>query len=123
MILARHWAASMSHPIWICDAGGNLLFYNEAAEVILGVRYDEAGEMPASALSERFVTTDLDGSPIDAAGLPLVVALTDWVPAHRTLRIRAYDGVWRVIEVTAVPLVGEGERRLGAMAIFWQLDA
>lgn len=102
---------------------GNLLFYNQAAEPILGVRYDEAGEMPASELSQRFVTTDLDGSPIDTAGLPLIVALTTWVPAHRTLRIRADDGLWRVIEITAVPIIGEGERRLGAMAIFWELDS
>lgn len=112
----------MAHPIWITDAAGNLLYYNEPAEAILGVRYDEAGEMPAGELADRFVTTDLDGSPVAAADLPLVMALTHWVPAHRPLRIRSFDGVWRAIEVTAIPLVGEGGRRVGAMALFWELD-
>jgi PAS domain-containing protein len=122
IILARQWAASMSHPIWITDAAGNLLFYNEAAETILGVRFDEAGEMPASELDARFETTDLDGSPMSAEELPLLRALTDWVPSHGPVRIRADDQIWRVIEVTAIPLIGEGDRRLGAMAMFWELD-
>lgn len=122
IILARQWAASMSHPIWITDAAGNLLFYNEAAETILGVRFDEAGEMPAGELDARFETTDLDGAPMSAAELPLLRALTDWVPSHGPVRIRADDQIWRVIEVTAIPLIGEGERRLGAMAMFWELD-
>ena len=122
IILARQWAASMSHAMWITDAGGNLIFYNEPAETVLGVRFDEAGEMPAAELAERFETTALDGSPIPAEDLPLLRALTDWIPAHGPLRIKGYDQIWRVIEVTAVPIVGEGDRRLGAIAMFWELD-
>lgn len=121
IILARQWAESMEHPMWITDAEGNLVFYNEAAEPILGVRFDEAGEMPAAELAERFVTTDLDGSPLPNERLPLVETLTTWQPSHRSLRIRAYDGHWRSIHVTSIPLVAEGDRRLGALAIFWEL--
>ena len=88
----------------------------------VGVRFDEAGEMPAAELAERFETTALDGSPMATEDLPLLQALTDWVPAHGPLRIRGYDQIWRVIEVTAVPIVGEGDRRLGAIAMFWELD-
>ena len=77
--------------------------------------------MPASELAERFETTDLDGSPMATEDLPLLRALTDWVPSHGPVRIRAYDQIWRAIEVTAVPLIGEGERRLGAIAMFWEL--
>lgn len=112
----------MSHPVWISDALGNLVFYNEPAEGILGVRFGEAGEMPASALAERFVTEDLDGTEMPANDLPLVIALRDWIPAHRPMRIRSFDGVWRVIGVTAIPLVGVGDRRVGALATFWELD-
>jgi PAS domain-containing protein len=122
IILARQWAESMAHPMWITDADGNLLFYNEAAEGILGVRFDEAGEMPASELAERFVTTNLDGSPLPADRLPLVETLTGWRPSHGSLRIQAFDGRWRSIHVTSIPLVAEGDRRLGALAIFWELD-
>lgn len=122
IILARQWAATMSHPIWITDADGTLVFYNEAAEAVLGVRFDEAGEMPAEQLAELFETSRLDGSPMSGEDLPLLRALRDWKPAHGPLRIRAYDRVWRRIEVTAIPLVGDGDRRLGAMAVFWELD-
>ena len=122
LILARRLAEALSHPVWIADAVGNLVFYNEPAEGILGVRFGEAGEMPASALSERFVTEDLDGSEMPANELPLVVALTEWIPAHRPMRIRSFDGVWRTIGVTAIPLVGAGERRVGALATFWELE-
>lgn len=122
IILARQWADTMSHPIWITDVDGNLLFYNEAAEAVLGVRFDEAGEMPAERLAELFETSKLDGSPMPGEDLPLLRALRVWKPAHGPIRIRAYDRVWRRIEVTAIPLVGEGDRRLGAMAVFWELD-
>lgn len=122
IILARQWASTMAHPIWITDDAGNLLFYNEPAELVLGVRFDEAGEMPAEELGALFETESLDGSPMTSAELPLLKALTDWVPAHGPLRIRAHDKVWREIEVTAIPLIGEGDRRLGAIALFWELD-
>jgi PAS domain-containing protein len=120
IILARQWASTMSHPIWITDDVGNLLFYNVAAEAVLGVRFDEAGEMPASRLADLFETTGLDGSPMPAEDLPLLKALTNWTPSHGPLRIRAYDRIWREIEVTAIPLIGEGDRRLGALAMFWE---
>lgn len=120
IILARQWASTMFNPIWITDAAGNLLFYNVAAEAVLGVRFDEAGEMPAERLAHLFETASLDGSSMPAEELPLLRALTEWVPAHGPLRIKAHDGVWREIEVTAIPLIGEGERRLGAMAMFWE---
>lgn len=122
IILARQWASTMAHPIWITDDVGNLLFYNEPAELILGVRFDEAGEMPAEELGALFETETLDGSPMPSSELPLLKALTEWVPAHGPLRIRAHDKVWREIEVTAIPLIGEGDRRLGAIALFWELD-
>ena len=122
IILARQWASTMSHPIWITDDVGNLLFYNVAAEAVLGVRFDEAGEMPASQLADLFETTGLDGSPMPAEELPLLQALTNGTPAHGPLRIRAFDRNWREIEVTAIPLIGEGDRRLGALAMFWEYE-
>lgn len=122
IILARQWASTMSHPIWITDADGNLLFYNVSAEAVLGVRFDEAGEMPVERLAHLFETSNLDGSPMQVEELPILRALTEWAPAHGPLRIKAHDGVWRAIEVTAIPLIGEGERRLGAMAVFWELE-
>jgi len=48
VILSRHLASCLAMPIFIVDPVGNLLFYNEPAELILGRRFEETGEMPAS---------------------------------------------------------------------------
>lgn len=120
MILLRQWASYVAIPIWLTDQEGNLIFYNEPAEDILGRRFDDAGEILAAYLGEIFVTTDLDGLPVPSEDLPLVVALSQGVPAHAQLRIKAFDGSSRVIDVTAMPVIGQGDRLLGAMAMFWE---
>ena len=120
LILVKHWASYMAIPILIVDADGNMIFYNDSAEAILGRSFDEAGEINASEFDQVFVTSDLDGSPIPAEDLPIVRSLEDFAPAHRTLRIRALDGAWRTISVTAIPLIGQGGRHLGAFSVFWE---
>ncbi len=119
VILMRQLASYLAMPVFLVDAEGNLLFYNEPAEALLGRRFDEAGEMSKEVWSTAFSARDEDGSPLPPEVLPLMVALRDHVPAHRTLRITGLDGVSRRIEVTALPLEGQGGRHLGAVAIFW----
>jgi len=121
MILARHLASYLAMPIFIVDPQGNLMFYNEPAESILGRRYEETGEMPVAVWSTIFKPTDEDGAPIDPDSLPLVIALARRCPAHRGFWIRGLDGVLRHIEVVAFPLVGQADRFLGAIAIFWEI--
>lgn len=121
LILLKHWAGYMATPIWIMDDAGALLFYNEPAESLLGKRFDEAGEIRAEELAKLFDTTHLDGSPIDNSELPVVVALAERIPAHGQLKFRTLDHAWRNIEITAVPIEGQGGRHLGAMAMFWEL--
>ena len=106
--------------MWIQDEQGNLIFYNEPAESLIGSSFDDVGEINASDLAEVFVTTDLDGNPIPAEELPVVIALTERVPAHGAIRYRALDGTWREIELTALPIEGQGGRHLGVLAAFWE---
>lgn len=120
MILLRHLASYLAIPAWITDATGNLIYYNEPAEDLLGGRFDEVGEIGSEALDELFVTTDLDGTPIPNAELPLLIALEERHPSHRTFRINRLDGNPRVIELTAIPVVGQGDRFLGALCVFWE---
>ncbi len=68
-----------------------------------------------------FETSHIDGAPLDTGSLPIVIALTERVPAHRRIRFRTLDQAWRQIEITAVPIEGQGNRHLGAMAMFWEL--
>jgi PAS domain-containing protein len=120
LILLRQWASYIETPVWIMDGDGDLVFYNEAAEPILGRRFDEVGAINAAELAELFTTTNTDGSPMNNRDLPVVVALLDGVPAHGRIRIRTLDHAWREIEVTALPINGQGGRHLGAMAMFWE---
>lgn len=122
VILMRQLASYLAAPVFIVDPQGNLLYYNEPAEVILGYRFEETGEMPVHEWSTVFQPTDEDGVQLAPEELPLVVALRDRRPAHRDFRIRGLDGTSRRIGVTALPLVGQAERFLGAVAFFWEFD-
>ena len=120
LILMRQLESCLAVPVFLVDPEGTLLYYNEPAERLLGSRYDETGEMPASEWSTVFTPTAEDGSTLPPEELALAAALRKWHPAHRGLIIRGLDGVTRRIAVTAFPLEGQGGRRLGAVAIFWE---
>ena len=78
--------------------------------------------MPASEWSTVFAPTDDDGVPIPPEALPLMIALVDRRPAYRTFGIRGLDGVSRHIGNTAFPLIGQADRFLGAIALFWEME-
>lgn len=120
VILTRQLASYLSMPIFVVDPQGNLLFYNEPAELILGQRFEETGELPLHEWSTIFVPTSDDGKAVDPQNLPLVIALRDRRPAHGHLRIVGLDGQPRILEITALPIIGQASRFLGAMAIFWE---
>jgi PAS domain-containing protein len=119
VILFRQLASYLAMPLFIVDPEGTLLFYNEPAEAILGRRFEETGEMSAAEWATVFRPTDEQGGALSAEALPLSVALSQRRPAHGSLWIHGFDQVRRNIEITAVPLVGQSNRFLGAVAIFW----
>lgn len=122
VILARHLASYLATPIFIVDPVGNLLFYNEHAEAILGHRFNETGEMPVSEWGTIFQPMDKQGHPLSPDKLPLVEALARRRPVSGGFWIRGLDNVMRQIEVFAFPLVGQENRFLGAVAIFWEVE-
>ena len=122
VILTRQLASYLAMPIFIVDRDGTLLFFNEPAEAILGKRFEETGEMVAAEWASAFMPTDERGEPLAPETLPLIIALYQRKPAHRSLWIRGLDNVPRHIEATAFPLIGQGGRNLGAVAIFWETN-
>lgn len=122
IILARQLASYLETPIFIVDPDGNLAYYNEAAEVILGKRFDETGEMSAQEWTNLFRPIDNEGDHLEPDDLPLVIALSQRQPAHSSFTIRGLDGVHRHIHVTAFPLIGQASRFLGAVAVFWEVN-
>lgn len=122
IILARHLAEYLAMPIFIVEPNGDLLFYNEPAEAILGLRYDETGPMPATEWASIFEPMDEAGNHLSPSQLPLMIALAEHHPAHRNFWIRGLDGAMRQIAVTAIPLTVQADRFLGALAIFWEVS-
>jgi PAS domain-containing protein len=122
-ILVRHLGSRLAVPLFLVDSEGTLVFYNEAAEQLLGRRFDEAGEMTFDDWTTAFAVRDEDGRPIEIDEIPLVQALRKRRPAHSRFDITGLDGAVRSLEVAAFPLQGQGGTRLGAVALFWEADA
>lgn len=120
LILLRQLASGLAVPIFVVDAAGDLLFINEGAERLLGVRFDELGEMTYEDWTTSFAPRTDDGRPAGTSELPLAVAIRTRRPAHGPLQIMGRDGVARSIEVTAVPLEGAHGQLLGGLAMFWE---
>jgi PAS domain-containing protein len=123
VILARHLAECLAMPVFIVNPAGDLIFYNEPAEAVLGQSYTETGTMPAQEWATIFQPFDVEGKLLPPEELPLVIALSKRHPAHKIFWIHGKDGVTREIEVTAFPLIGQADRFLGAIAIFWESPA
>lgn len=122
VILTRQLASYLAMPIIIIDSTGTLLFYNEPAEVILGMRFEETGELSTDEWGQTLVATDEQGTPLAPETRPLLIALTERRPTHCDMWLQGLDHVRRHIEVTAFPLIGQAGGHLGAVGIFWEVE-
>jgi hypothetical protein len=120
LILMRELADHLATPIFVVKPNGDLLFYNEPAELLLGSRFDETGLMAFEEWATAFTPTDDDGTPIPPENLPLAIAAQQQRPAQRPMVILGLDGVRRRLMVAAIPLKGQWGDHLGAAAIFWE---
>ena len=121
LILARNLMSSLSTPAFLVDQGGVLIFYNEAAGVLLGKRFEEMGKVGPEEWGAMFGPFDRNGEPIPYDELPLVIAIRQGRPAHSRFTIRSTDGSTHEIEVSAFPiLTAHGSQ--GGMAIFWPVQ-
>ena len=120
IILNRQLADCLAIPVFITDTKGNLIFYNEPAENVLGSRFEETGEMAVETWSTIFKQSDDDGNILPPDQLPLVRTLKNAVPHHKTFWIESLKGVREKISVTAYPIIGRSSKFLGAVAIFWK---
>lgn len=120
LILFRHLATSLAVPVFLVDEAGDLVFLNESAERLLGIRFDDIDELPFEEWSTGFRAREVDGTLLPPEGTPLVRALQERGPTHQQLVITGNDGVDRTLEVTAFPLEGGRGRLIGAVAMFWE---
>lgn len=122
LILLRQLATSLAVPVFVVDERGDLVFLNEAAEGLLGIRFDDIDELPFETWTTTFRPRTPDGAAMPVEALPLVRAVMTRRPAHGPIVITGSDGVDRALEVTAFPLEGGRGRLIGAVAMFWERD-
>jgi PAS domain-containing protein len=120
-ILARQLASYLSTPVFLVGEDGSLLFYNEAAEGILGRHFSETGALGVDEWSKMWTPSGPGGQPIPPDEVPLVIALREKRPTRRDLWITGHDGVRRHIDVLAFPLMGIAGGFVGAIAMFWEM--
>jgi PAS domain-containing protein len=118
LIQARSLIASLSTAAFLVDEAGTLLFYNAAAGDLLGMPFEEAGEMGPDDWGSRFRPREPGGRELDVEELPLTIALREGQPGHARMEITAADGEDHRIAVSAIPIRGQAGQR-GAFAIFW----
>ena len=121
LILMRQLASGLAVPMILFDATGDLLFYNEAAARLIGQPFEDVGdEMTLSGQRTVFALRDEKGQPLPDDQVPLAVAMRERRPVHRMVWGRSFDGIDRLVEITAFPLLGGGGLLIGAVAMFWE---
>src|ERR1700754_1521379 len=111
--------SALSTPAFLVDEGGVLVFYNEAAGILLGKRFEELGTVGADEWGAMFGPFDAAGEPIPYDELPLVTAVRR---GHAGFTVRSTDGASHSVEVSAFPiLTAHGSQ--GAIAVFWPTQA
>lgn len=120
LILARELASNLATPTLVADERGQVVFYNEAAEPVLGGPFAEMGEVHIDDLAASFSPRTGEGESLDVERLPGRVALDERRAAHVRVWITSRDGVEREVSVTALPLFAHADEFVGVVVIFWR---
>ena len=122
VILLRHLESYLAMPVFVADNEGDVLYFNEAAESIIGRQFEETDTLSLAERFQAFRPQDDAGAPISAEEMPMAVALREQRPVHLRFHLHGFDGTRHHIEATAFPLIGQAGRRLGVVALFWELE-
>jgi PAS domain S-box-containing protein len=121
LILARSLIATLTTPGFLVDEEGIVVFFNDAASVLLGVRFEEVGKMGPEQWATEFGPWDESGERVPPEQVALTIALREERPTTARYRLRSLKGVEHEIEAAAVPLLTMGGTR-GAMVFFWPVE-
>jgi len=121
LILMRHLASRLAVPVLVVDAAGDMVYFNEPAEPLVGRPFDEMRSWPFDEWTTSF-RPEVDGLPLPVDELPAVIALRRAIPAHRGFEYVDPDGIARSIEASAFPIIGSDGRLIGAVSMFWEVS-
>jgi PAS domain-containing protein len=122
VILLRQLASYLAMPVFITNNKGDLIYFNEPAENIIGRQFEETDALALDDRFQAFRPIDDAGVPVSSEEMPLALALREQRPVHKRFWLHGFDGMRHHIEATAFPLIGQAERHLGAVALFWEID-
>ena len=120
LILARELASNLATPTLIADETGQVVFYNEAAEAVLGAPFAQMGDVSIDDLGASFAPRTSEGEPLAQDDLPGRIALDQRRADHQRLWATSRDGVDREISVTALPLFAHADEFVGIVVFFWR---
>jgi PAS domain-containing protein len=120
LILARELASNLATPMFLVDEEGTLVFYNDAAEVMLGKPYSDVGAINIADFGQMLNIEYEDGTPMRRRDSPPGIAFMQQRPAHVRLLATPLGGADKETwEVTAYPLFGRTGDMHGVLTVFW----
>lgn len=120
LIRAKHLAESMTTATFLADGDGSLIFFNEAAELLVGRTFNDVGPLSAAQWQESLNVRSRDGSPLPLEAMPSWMAVQRQRPDLGHVRFTALDGNECFIATCAIPLFAPPDRFEGALVIFWE---
>jgi PAS domain-containing protein len=120
LILARELASNLATPMFLVDSRGFLVFYNDAAELLMGKPFAELGTVDALEWGSVLQMSERDGTPVRRRYSPAGIAFAERRPSHQQLLVTGYDGARRAVEATAYPLLGAHGELHGVVGVFWE---
>jgi PAS domain S-box-containing protein len=122
LILARSFASHVATAVFLLDAEGTVIYYNEAAERLIGQPFVEGAGMKMEDWMVRRRPLDEDGNEIAVESLPIGITMLKREPAHGVARFRREDGAYFRFENVTFPLFAHTEDFVGVMAMAWLVD-
>jgi PAS domain-containing protein len=122
LIRAKHLAESVTTPMLLADGEGNMIFYNEAAEAVLGTAFSDLGPIPASQWQEQFKVRGRGDAPFPLESMPGWMDVKSERPGLGHVKFTSLHGDDHFIAVCAFPLFTAQRQFDGALVIFWEED-
>lgn len=119
IIVTEQLTTHLAVPSMIINSEGKLIFYNEPAEVILGYRFADIGEMPLEKWANMILLIDEKDTLLTSEAVPLTCVLMERRPFFRSSRLRTLTRLLPRTDIIAFPLVGQGEKYLGTVILLW----
>ena len=121
LVQARNLLTNLALPGVLTGADGELIFFNDAAAVLLGRRFEEVGRLSREEWAKQIGPFDGQGRPVATDDLPIAHTIRSGRPAQGRFYLRLAGQELREVEVSALPLIEPGFLE-GVLLVFWPVE-